>query len=101
MTLSSFFVALLLIMAVAVEWLCLFGLLVMRNPYDRLHAIAPGNVLPPFFVAAAVLIANRFGASGAKVLLFTFVLAVSGPLLTHAIARAARIRERGEIALRD
>ncbi|HEY2800291.1 MAG TPA: monovalent cation/H(+) antiporter subunit G [Chthoniobacterales bacterium] len=101
MTISSLIVAILLIMAVAVEWLCLFGLLVMRNPYDRLHAIAPASILPPLFVAAAVLVANGFSASGFKVIAVALVLIVSGPLLTHAIARAARIRETGEIALRD
>ena len=73
----------------------------MRNPYDRLHAIGPANILPPLLVALAILAESGFSAGAIKAVVVALVLLVAGPLLTHAIARAARIQEKGELAPND
>ncbi|HEX3818041.1 MAG TPA: monovalent cation/H(+) antiporter subunit G [Chthoniobacterales bacterium] len=91
-------VILLVSLALLAEWLCLFGLLVMRNPYDRLHAIGPANILPPLLIAIAILADQGFSTGGIKAILIAVVMLISGPLLTHAIARAARVQEKGELA---
>lgn len=87
--------AFLLAVAILSEWLCLLGLLIMRNPFDRLHAIAPANILPPILIVAAVVSAEGFTARTAKIIFIALVLIVSGPALTHVLARAARIHEKG------
>ena len=56
MTAVKLTVAILLGAAVLVQWLCGLGLLVMRNPFDKLHAIAPAGVLPPLLVAASLAV---------------------------------------------
>lgn len=94
-------VIILVSLAVLVEWLCLFGLVVMRNPYDRLHAIGPANILPPVLIVIAVLLDTGFTANSAKVVAIGVVILITGPLLTHAIARAARVEEKGTLAPSD
>lgn len=94
-------IGVLLGLAVVLIWLSVFGLLVMRNPYDRLHASAPLNILPPLLIVAAILVSDGFSAASAKLLLILLVMIASGPVLTHAIGRAARVREQGQIAKED
>ena len=98
MTAQTILVVILLALAVAFSWLSVFGLLVMRNPFDRLHAVAPLNILPPIFVVAAILVSSGFSSSSIKLILIALVMIASGPILTHAIARAARICDQGRIA---
>jgi multicomponent Na+:H+ antiporter subunit G len=78
---------------VLVEWITCLGLLVMRNPYDRLHAIAPANILPPVLVAAAVVAQNGFSQAGIKAVLIALVLILTAPIITHAIARSVHLRQ--------
>jgi monovalent cation/proton antiporter MnhG/PhaG subunit len=95
---QTIIVVILLALAVALSWLSVFGLLVMRNPFDRLHAIAPLNILPPIFVVAAILVSSGFSSSSAKLILIAIVMIATGPVLTHAMGRAARICDQGRIA---
>ncbi len=83
--------------AVGVAWLCCFGLLAMRNPYDRLHAIGPASILPPLLVTAAVFVQSGISQAGFKTLAIAFVLIAVNPIVTHAIARAVRLRESGKL----
>jgi multicomponent Na+:H+ antiporter subunit G len=91
----------LLALAVALAWLSVFGLLVMRNPYDRLHAVGPLNILPPILIVAAILVNDGFSAASAKLLLIVLVMIATGSVLTHAIGRAVRVREQGAIARKE
>jgi multicomponent Na+:H+ antiporter subunit G len=86
-------VATLLIAGVLVEFLCCGGLLAMKNPYDRLHAIAPGNILPPILFTAAIVIREGFSQAGIKAILIALVLILVSPIVSHATARAAWLRE--------
>ncbi|MFN2475001.1 MAG: cation:proton antiporter [Chthoniobacterales bacterium] len=87
----------LLALAVAVEWICCLGLVAMRNPYDRLHASAPANILPPIFIATAVLVHSGVSQAALKTILIALALLFTAPVVTHVIARAVRIREKGEL----
>ena len=94
-------VAALLTLGVAVTWLSCLGVLLMRDPYDRLHYTAPASVLAPVLIAAAVVVTEGLSAAGIKALLVAFVLVATNPVLGHATARAARIRERGQWTITD
>jgi multicomponent Na+:H+ antiporter subunit G len=70
------------------------GVLVMRSVYDRLHYVGSGSV-GAALVCIAVTVRESFSLIGNKALLIAFFLLITGPVLVHATARAARIRERG------
>jgi monovalent cation/proton antiporter MnhG/PhaG subunit len=89
-------VAALLALGIAVTWLSCLGVLLMRDPYDRLHYTAPAAALAPVLIAAAVVVEQGLSAAGIKAVLIALVLVGTNPVLGHATARAARIREHGQ-----
>jgi multicomponent Na+:H+ antiporter subunit G len=91
----------LLVLGVGITLLSCVGVLVMRNPYDRLHYTAPAAVLAPVAIAAAVVLEERLSAAGIKAVLVAIVLVTTNPVLGHATARAARIRQFGEWTIRE
>jgi monovalent cation/proton antiporter MnhG/PhaG subunit len=88
-------VAVLLGAGVAVELASVLGMLLLRDAFDRLHFTAPATTLGPLAIAAAVVLRESFSQAGIKALLVAVVLLVTNPVLTHATARAARIRAHG------
>jgi monovalent cation/proton antiporter MnhG/PhaG subunit len=91
----------LLVVGVGVTLFSCLGVLVMRDAYDRLHYAAPAAVLAPVAIATAVVLEERFSAAGIKAVLVALVLVVTNPVLGHATARAARIRQFGEWTIQD
>jgi monovalent cation/proton antiporter MnhG/PhaG subunit len=84
----------LLFAGVAMLLLCALGVLVMGSAYDRLHyASAAGWGAAP--IAVAIVVRESLSLIGDKALLTAAILVVCGPVLSHATARAGRIRERG------
>ena len=94
-------VLVLLAFGVGVTLLSCLGVLVMRDPYDRLHYTGPAAVLAPVAIAAAVVLEERLSAAGVKAVLVALVLVTTNPVLGHATARAARIRQYGQWRVRD
>jgi monovalent cation/proton antiporter MnhG/PhaG subunit len=94
-------VLVLLALGVGVTLLSCLGVLVMRDAYDRLHYTAPAAVLAPVAIAAAVVLEERLSAAGIKAVLVALVLVATNPVLGHATARAARIRQFGEWRVRE
>ena len=90
----------LLALGVGIQVLSAIGVLVMRNVYDRLHYVASAGV-GGALVAIAVTVRESFSLIGNKTLLIAFFLLISGPVLVHATARAARIRQHGEWSVKD
>jgi multicomponent Na+:H+ antiporter subunit G len=86
----------LLALAVLVVLVSCVGVLVMRGVYDKIHFLTPVSLVAPFLVAVAigVQMGLRENTSGSWLMLAFLVL--SGPFLTHATLRAARIREKGD-----
>jgi len=92
---QSVIVAVLLTVGVASVMLSCAGVLVMGNAFDRLHFTAPAATIAPALVAAAVLVEEPLSSAGVKAVLVALLLVVTTPVLSHATARAARIREHG------
>ena len=87
--------AVLLGAGVLVELASVLGVLLLRDAFDRLHFTAPASTLGPLAIAAAVVVRESFSQAGIKAVLVAVVLLVTNPVLTHATARAARIRAHG------
>lgn len=88
-------VVLLLTLGVVVELISCVGVLAMRQFFDRLHYVGPASTLGAFLIGAALLVQNRLNQQGVKSVLVVVLLVMISPVLTHATARAARIREFG------
>jgi monovalent cation/proton antiporter MnhG/PhaG subunit len=88
-------VAVLLALGVGSALLSAVGLLATRDPYDQLHFTGPATVIAPVAIAAAVLVEEPVSSAGIKSILIAIVMVTTGPVLIHATARAARVRERG------
>jgi multicomponent Na+:H+ antiporter subunit G len=90
----SIVVDVLLFAGVALLLLCALGVLAMGSAYDRLHyasAAGWGAVL----IAGAILVRESLSLIADKALLTAAIMVVCGPALSHATARAGRIREQG------
>jgi multicomponent Na+:H+ antiporter subunit G len=90
-------IAVLLAAGVAVELSCCLGLVVMRDTFDRLHYLGPAATLGPVLIAAAVLVRHSSAQACIKIVLIVGFVLLIGPILTHATARAARIRRTGRL----
>jgi multicomponent Na+:H+ antiporter subunit G len=88
-------VAVLLTLGVASALMGAVGLLATRNAYDQLHFTGPATVIGPLALAAAVLVEEPLSSAGVKAAILALIMVFTGPILLHATARAARIRERG------
>jgi len=97
MTVGDILVAVFLILGVGVELVCCIGVLAMRGVYDRLHYTGPASFGAVLIAAAIVVREGLLSQIGVKAILIAAVLLVVSPVLLHATARAARLRERGEL----
>jgi monovalent cation/proton antiporter MnhG/PhaG subunit len=95
MTTHPWWLAVLLGFAVAIVWLSALGTLMMRDPFERLHYMAPVSTLGVMAIAAAIALDGSVSQAGSKALLAALVLSITNPALSHATARAARIRQFG------
>ena len=75
---------------VGAQVLVCLGVLLMRDALDRLH-YAGASTLGVACVCAAVIVAAGPSIIGLKAILIAAFLAVSGPVLTHATARAIHL----------
>jgi monovalent cation/proton antiporter MnhG/PhaG subunit len=88
-------VAVLLVVGVGLNMLCCLGVFLSNDVFDKLHFTGPASVVAPTFVALAIAIEERVSQATLKAFLVATLLAVLGPLVTHATARSARIRQYG------
>lgn len=86
----------LLAMAVIVVMGASLGVLVMRNPYQKLHFVTPAAVVAPTLVALAVLVQMGLDENTGETWLALLFMVIAGPFLSHATIRAIRIREKGD-----
>jgi multicomponent Na+:H+ antiporter subunit G len=71
------------------------GLLAMKDFYERLHYLAPPSTLSVFLVAGAIALQEGASQAATKAILSAITMALVNPVITHAMARAARIRAYG------
>jgi len=86
----------LLALGVASVLLSTLGVLVMRDALDRLHFTGPAATIAPISFAVAVLVEEPLSSAGIKSVLVAVLVAATTPVLSHATARALRIREEGQ-----
>ncbi|HEY5315629.1 MAG TPA: monovalent cation/H(+) antiporter subunit G [Pirellulales bacterium] len=82
-------------LAVAIALLSAAGMAVIRNTYQRLHFSALVVSLSGGLIAVAVWIEQADAQARIKVILTVGLLFVMNSILTHATARAVRIRRTG------
>jgi multisubunit Na+/H+ antiporter MnhG subunit len=88
-------VTVLLGLGVALELLCVAGLVVMRSTFDRLHYVAAATTVPAFLVLAAVLVREGLTSGGLQAIAAVGLMFLLNPVLVTATARAAqRVEER-------
>jgi multicomponent Na+:H+ antiporter subunit G len=89
----------LLTIGVAAQLVGVVGVVVAADVYDRLHFTAPASIFGPFAVALAIVIdEGPLSQAGLKSILVALLLLGLSPVLVHATARAAFVRERGGLA---
>ena len=101
MSVQAVVVAILLGVGTAGIVLSCAGLLSGREALDRLHFTAPAATIAPACFVVAVLIEEPLSSAAVKAVLVALVLFVTEPVLSHAIARAARVREEGRWCVLD
>jgi multicomponent Na+:H+ antiporter subunit G len=84
-----------LAIAVLSAWLCCIGIVVMPNLYERLHYLATVTTISAFSILVAVVIEEGWGQATVKTILTCVVLLLINAIVTHATARAARVRTLG------
>jgi monovalent cation/proton antiporter MnhG/PhaG subunit len=98
MTLGDVVVAVLLAIGVAAQLTGVVGVVVARNVYDRLHFTGPASIFGPLALAAAIVLdEGPISQAGLKSLLVALLVLGLNPILVHASARAAFVRERGRL----
>ena len=85
-------IALLLAIGVALDLLCVVGLVAMQDVFGRLHFIGPTSVAM-LALAAAIIIQEGASQLAVKAALAWAIGLVAGPVGAHAVARAARVRQ--------
>ena len=78
---------------VASALLSSIALLVMKDLYERLHYLSPPATVTIVYFTAAVLVDKHFSQAGIKAILIMVVLLFMNSILSHATARAARVRQ--------
>jgi monovalent cation/proton antiporter MnhG/PhaG subunit len=91
-TLHDLAIDVLVAAGVAGELLCCLGLVLMRDVFDRLHYAMASTAVPPFLIAAAVVVEEDWTQPGINALVIAVALFLINPVLATATARAARAR---------
>jgi monovalent cation/proton antiporter MnhG/PhaG subunit len=82
--------------AAGVTILSCVGLFAVRGVFDRLHMTGPASTLPPVAIALAIALdESPASAAGIKAILVALILLGLNPVLVHATARAAIVRQCG------
>ncbi len=87
--------AILLGLAVGLAVLCSFGMAIMRDAFQRLHFAASVVSVSSLLIVIAVFLEEGEWQARLKVMLTAVLLFGLNAVLTHATARAIRIRKTG------
>lgn len=72
------------------------GLLFIKDVYERIHYTYPAATIGIVCIVAAIVMEKSVSQAGIKAILTGLVLFWANPALSHAIARAARVRRLGD-----
>lgn len=100
MTVGEGVVWALLVLGTAAPLAAVVGVVLAEDVFARLHFIGPGSILGPVALALAVVVdEGPTSQAGLKAILVALTLLALSPVLVHATARAAYVREHGSLAL--
>jgi multicomponent Na+:H+ antiporter subunit G len=85
----------LVVPGVAAVWFSCLGMWIMPGPAARLHFVAPAATVGVVCVAAGVVAVEGLNGQGVRAALTALVIVMLSPVVTHATARALRVREVG------
>jgi multicomponent Na+:H+ antiporter subunit G len=87
---------LLLAIGAGTALLSVVGLFAVRGVFDRLHLTSPASTIAPVALALAIVLdESPTSASGIKAIIVAVVVTTLNPVLVHATARAAIVRQHG------
>jgi len=89
----------LLLLAVMSEVVCVAGVIFSATVYDRLHYSGATTAMAPFLVMAAIIVEEGYYQAAWNAIFVALALFVLNLVLTHATARVARGRVRGDLDL--
>lgn len=95
MSAATIAVEVLVWVAVLTCLICCLGIVVMKDFFERLHYMATVSTVATVALLIAVVIQQGWGQAAIKMSLIVVVLFLMNAVLTHATARAARVRELG------
>lgn len=64
----------------------------MPGAYAKLHYQGPASTLGAALIAIAVIVHDGFAQESVKAVILALILMISSPIISHATARAAKIR---------
>ncbi len=86
--------------AVGLAVLCSFGMAIMRDAFQRLNFSAAVVSLGSLCIVIAVFLEESQAQARLKVVLIALLLFLLNPVLTHATAKATRVRKAGHWEIR-
>jgi|SRR3954466_8740503 monovalent cation/proton antiporter MnhG/PhaG subunit len=86
---------------VGAELTCSLGVVRTKSVFDRLHIASLANIPGPLAIAAAIVVDGSSMQAAIKAVLIALTLIVASPVLAHVVARAARIRDLGELKTKN
>lgn len=95
MSAGAIAVWILLVIGMAAFLLSAVGLLVSKDLYDRIQFTYPAGTIGVAAIVAAVVVQKSISQAGIKAILIGLVLFWGNGALSHATARAARVRRLG------
>lgn len=98
MTVVGVVVAALLVLGVGLQLVAVLGVAAMRDTYARLHYVGVGG-FGLAAIALAVFVREPLSTVGDKALATAALVLVTGAVLVHVTARAARVRRLGGWAI--
>ncbi len=95
MTIANILIWILLIAGMASFLLTSVGMLLGRDVYQRIQYTYPAATVGLVAVVAAILIHKSISQAGIKTLVTGLIVFWTNPVVSHATARAARVRKLG------
>lgn len=99
MTAAELAAQVLLWAGVAAQLVCCVGVWWMRDVFDRLHYTAASTAVGPVLIGTSVVVTGGVGAVSGTVEVVTAcaLITLLGPVVTHAVGRAARRSLHGDV----
>jgi multisubunit Na+/H+ antiporter MnhG subunit len=97
MVVTNLVVDVLLALGVALELVCVIGVVIMPTTFDRLHYVGAATTVPAFCMLAAVICREHLSGGGLQAIAAVGLMFFLFPVLLTATARAIRrVEERGD-----